>query len=102
MCVADAFAGPPIKLIKVTVINKCEWDVPAGSGRDVNLWWFNSEEKEKLTIKRVPANGRVIFENVQAGVKDFNFVVFNETTNHSRGNDEMEYNWEIEDDVLPQ
>jgi hypothetical protein len=89
--VADVFAGPPVKLIKLTVINKCEWDVPVGLGRDVNMWWFDSEEEEKLTIKRVPANGRIVFDDVQAGIPVWTFVVFNETTDRSQYNDDLEF-----------
>jgi hypothetical protein len=107
------FGGPPVKKITVTVVNTCEWDVPVGLGRDVNTWWFDKKEKEKLTIKRIPANGSVVFEDIQAGIKDWTFVVFNETTNYSQSNtweflkdtlitvtydfDEMEYNWTKEE-----
>jgi hypothetical protein len=115
-CAVGVFAGPPVKMIKVTVINRCEWDVPVGLGRDVRMWWLDDDEKKKLTMKRVPANGRIVFEDIQAGIADFCFVVFNETTNYYQYNDdlkflrdtvitmtydhdEMKYKWDIEDAV---
>jgi hypothetical protein len=113
---AGVFAGPPVKLIKVTVINKCEWDVPVGLGRDVNAWWFDEEEEEKLNIKRVPANGKAVYEDIQAGIPEWDFFVFNETTDRFQYKsdlkflkdtvititydyDEMGYDWETEDDI---
>jgi hypothetical protein len=92
ICAVNVFAGPPIKLIKVTVVNKCEWDVPVGLGRYVRWSELYSEEgKEKLDIRRIPSNGKVVYENVQAGISEWTFAVFNETTNHLQYNDYREF-----------
>lgn len=109
------YSGPPSRKVKVTVVNKCDWDVPVGLGRNVNMYWFDDEEKAKVAIKRVPAGGTITFDDVEAGITDFTFIVFNETTNRYQYNmfdwkflrdavitvtyndDKMEYEWEKED-----
>jgi hypothetical protein len=109
------FGGPPVKYITVTVVNTCDWDVPVGLGRDVNMWrFYNEDEKEKLTIQRIPAKSSVIYEGIQAGINVWTFIVFNETTDRylykndleflkdtlitvTYDFDKMRYNWTRED-----
>jgi hypothetical protein len=118
VCTIKLFAGPPLKTIVVTVVNECEWDVPVGLGYKVNMsrleYWLDSEELEKFEMKSVLANGKIIFENVQAGVLDWSFMVYDETADRrqyekyleflkdtvitiSYNYEKMRYKWTIEE-----
>jgi hypothetical protein len=88
VCVYSIYAdGPPKKTITITVENTCDWSVPVGLGKDISIVdLFSSQksrqqkEEKKIDWKIVPANGKVTYTKVEAGIVAFTFFIQNETT----------------------